>query len=301
MFFALFCLIASAWAATLPGLPLDFEMGPEGRWLLPAELPKAFQDAGVQPGWALSAVDGHRFDDPTATAKRVASGPARLIQLHFATPEGEVVVQVPRAPLISVDEIGLLPAPPDASLVGMRWEQGGGGQPLLVTQEGAAFLLDPATGGWSAARPSGLSADLPDVFWALANVPWAITRDGRLQLVDPDVARVDLKGAVRLRSFQGASAEHLVLPSADGLLVMRVSFPVGTAELPLCAPDFPETCLVAGRQIARDLRGVRGARKRPNACWVWPARAASTGPAWRPSRWKTPIWPTAPSLVSNAM
>ena len=106
----LFALLPFTLAATLPGISLPFDVDATGQWVLPAELPAALTAAGVQPGWALQAVDGLKLGtDPQAAQRIVAAGPARAVRLHFGTPTGETIVVVQRSPLVVVEELGLLP------------------------------------------------------------------------------------------------------------------------------------------------------------------------------------------------
>ncbi|RME20641.1 MAG: sel1 repeat family protein, partial [Deltaproteobacteria bacterium] len=86
LFLALSTLLSAARAASLPGVPLPFHVDAEGHWVLGADLPPAFAEAGVQPGWILLEVDGMSLDDAVAVQRLVATGPARDLRLGFAAP-----------------------------------------------------------------------------------------------------------------------------------------------------------------------------------------------------------------------
>ena len=254
----------SAPGATLPGVPLPFEVNAEGGWILPAELPPAFAAAGVKPGWQLATVDGLKLAEagPLAAQQLVASGQARPVRLSFLAPEGEVVVVVPRVPLVVVEEIGLLPWPEGFKAEGAAWRAGGDGAPLLLDAEGGRWSLEEATGaqqriaapgGGSAKDSAGDSYNVPEVWWSLAAAGWAVTAPDAVLTGDRAWATGALSGAARLRSFQGRAGDHLAIPQADGLRILAVNWPQGTPALPFCSPEVPETCLVAGRQIVSQL------------------------------------------------
>ena len=113
-----------AHAAELPGVAIPFDVGPAGQWTLPAELPAHLAQAGVQPGWGLTAIDGVKFTSELAAQQQVGRGPARPVQLHFATPEGETVLVVNRGPLIQLEEVGLLPWPEGFAAARHSWVLG---------------------------------------------------------------------------------------------------------------------------------------------------------------------------------
>ena len=295
-------LLATAAAATLPGLPLTFEVDDQGRWVLPQALPPDFVAAGVEPGWVLSAVDGHPFDSPRAIRRMVARGPARLVQLHFDTavaeeedpeaepgdvegegerleadlppaaapppaPALEVVVQVPRAPFVHADEVGLLPWPEGFAPPATGWRMSREGQPLAVDSARAVWGLDPTTGGWTphaepAGQPDTSELSIPKLWWSLSSDRWAIVGDNqRLRVASPEEAEADFAGAVRIASFQGNRVEHLVVPEPDGVALFSVGFPRGTGTLPACQPAVPETCLVAGRRVLEAFGDLEGAKE----------------------------------------
>jgi TPR repeat protein len=256
------CINVSA-AADLPGVPLSFEVDSTGKWLLPADLPAQFAQAGVKPGWALTAVDGVRFDDPKAARRRVALGPARLVQLSFDTPEGETVLQVQRGDFVQLEELGILQWPKGFTAGASSWLDPGTGSPWLVDGAGAIWALDTATGGWSAvangsgaAKPRGI----PDVWFTLSSAPWVMSRPDEVTISDATGMRTTMSHAARIRRLQGRTGDHLVVPEPDGLEVLAVTWPRGTPELPECVPSVPETCLVAGRQIAAELIGRPGGK-----------------------------------------
>jgi TPR repeat protein len=255
-------LLSSALGAGLPGLPLNFDLDAEDRWVLPEALPAEFASAGVQPGWVLIAVDGQVFDDPAAARAQVASGPARLVQLTFETDEGDVVVQVQRAPFAHATEVGLLPWPDGFSAPAVRWHRTDQGQPQAVDASSVAWSLDPTTGAWvRAGEPTdpAAAAGVSPVWWALSTADWVISGEDGVRVVAPDRAAKRFGEAARVRAFQGESVEHLLVPETGGLAVWSVERPRGTRGLPDCVPSLPETCLVAGRAVVAELSDLPGA------------------------------------------
>jgi hypothetical protein len=80
---ALVLSLSTAHAAELPGVPLPFSAQPDGTWVTADDLPPAFVDAGVEPAWTLTRVEGRKLDDLDAVRRAVAEGPARTIQVQF--------------------------------------------------------------------------------------------------------------------------------------------------------------------------------------------------------------------------
>lgn len=265
---ALLALSLGAEAASLPGVALPFEVAPTGAWVLPSELPAAFASAGVQAGWTLTAVDGLKIaGDPLAAQRIVAAGPARSVRLHFDTPEGETILVVPRGPLVVVEEVGRLPWP--EGLEGAAgWTAAGDGRPRLQgtgsgKDKGQPWVFDPATGAITRAAASaakGQELRIPEVWWSLSDAPWAVLTAATVEGGDRAWVRAELNGAARLSRFQGQAGDHLAIPEADGLHVYTVTWPAGAPELPVCVPEVPETCLVAGRQIAAQLLDKEGGK-----------------------------------------
>ncbi len=253
----------AAAAGPLPGVDLPMRADESGRLVLDSPLPEAFVAAGVAPGWALLAVEGQKVTDAAAAARQAGAGPARPLQLLFSTPQGETVLVVQRAPLVQVDEIGLLPWPEGYRPGSGPWQVAVDGRPLLPAEDGGPWALDLRTGALTPAPGAqGQDAPLPAVFWALTDAAWLrSSADGAPTVSDGAGFRQALGAATRVRSFQGRGGDHLLLPTAEGLEVLAVSFPAGTPELPLCSPEVPETCLVAGRQIAAELSGRPGGRE----------------------------------------
>ena len=253
-------LLGAAHAAELPGLPIDFDTDDAGQWVLPAELPAGFAEAGVQPGWPLTAVEGHKLDDLEAIRRMVAAGPARPVQLHFDTEEGETVVVVPRAPLVRVEDLGLLAWPVGFKRGSVSWLDAPDGFPLLRDASGNAWQLDPATGAQTDVNAPGETqpGEIPQVWWSLSERDWVLQRADSLTETDAAGARQALAGAWRIRGFQGSPGDHLLVPGPEGLEVLSVTWPRDTPELPVCVPDLPESCLVSGRQVAASLTGRAG-------------------------------------------
>jgi TPR repeat protein len=252
----LWTLLVAA-AATLPGITLSFDTTPEGAWVLPQELPPAFVAAGVQPGWTLEAVDGLKLaDNPLAAQALVAVGQARPVRLEFAVPGGEgVVVVVPRSPLVVVEEVGILSWPSGVA----SWRAGADGEPVLKDASGGFWSLDMATGAQKPAeKRESLPAAIPEVWWNLSPVGWVLVGAEQVQTREGWWAREQLQGAIRLTSFQGKSGDYLALPTEAGLKILSVGWPLGTPVLPVCSRDVPESCLVAGREVAGHLLDRKG-------------------------------------------
>ena len=271
-------------AASLPGVPLPFEAGEDGRWVLSPELPQAYVDAGASPGWILEQVDGVPFLAPLEVQRMVATGPARNVRLLFQVPAPppaavpdsgrkkkgapelpppapeEVLLVVPRSELVRVETLGLVPWPEAFAVPAGTLVTDARGRPAIPDRAGAMWLLDPASGGLVPATGVEVEAPvIPDLFWSLSDAMWVIDRVESLDAGDAAFAHDTLTGAARLRSFQGRVGDHLVLPATDGLLVLTVGWPSGTPQLPTCSRTLPEGCLTAGQQILADLADRKGA------------------------------------------
>lgn len=257
-------MMLQAQAASLPGLPLVFEANPTGQWVTAAEQPATVQAAGIQPGWVLSAVDGQPFADALATQRRVAQGPARQVQLQFSTgaPEGDALVLVDRLPLVHVEQLGILPWPEGFTAPAGDWQLSWGGLPALVDAQKVTWVLEPGTGALRRQESGSLlPGGLPELFWHAAAAGWAIDRSDGLVAADAAAAREVLGKGTLLRTFQGLSAEHLLLAGADGIEILVVTWPGGTPELPLCSPRVPEGCLASGLRVLTEFEGKVGARE----------------------------------------
>ena len=255
--------LAPAAAADLPGVPLSFDVTAEGRWVLPQDLPARFSEAGVQPGWPLVAVDGLSMDLPDAVRRRVADGPARAIQLEFDTDEGEVVVVVRRSPLVRIEEVGLLPWPAGYAVGTVDWYLDRSGKPRLMDGAGSQWMFDPRSGAQTPLPKDTPEAELrgiPGVWWELSDADWALVRGESVEVRQRDALRQRFTEAARVTSFQGGAGDHLLLPTHEGLEVYSVGWPGGVPGLPECTPEVPETCLVAGREVAATLLDRRGGR-----------------------------------------
>jgi TPR repeat protein len=257
----LLSLLPEAAAARLPGVQLDFDVKDGKTWALGPELPPAYAQAGVQPGWTLRKVDGVPFD-PLTTPRAVAAGPARKVQLELATPQGDTVLVVPRLPLVQVEAVGLLPWPSGAADSTLRLDEAGGVWALDATR--AARRLDLASGALKdGALPTGAAEPaIPALWFGLVEAPWAVLPDPATGAAPQELrgaeAQARFAGAARVSSFQGQAGEHLLHPTPEGLEVWVVSFPRGAPTLPGCAPAEPEACLVAGRAVSAQLRHLPG-------------------------------------------
>jgi uncharacterized protein len=259
---AFIALSLSASAASLPGVALDFAVDEQGRWATPQNLPDAFAQAGVQPGWTLSAVDGQVVGaDPRLAQQAALAGPSRPLRLHFATPQGETIVVVQRAPLVVVEQVGVLPWPQGFAAPAGTWT-GSPDAPRLSDASGTSWQLDPATGAQTRAQVAATAAveQVPEVWWALSDAQWVLVDDRQITTLDASGAARRLGGAARLSRFQTQSGDHLAVPGPSGLDIWSVGWPPGTPDLPRCDRAVPESCLVAGRQIAATLLDRPGGR-----------------------------------------
>ncbi|NOY25408.1 MAG: sel1 repeat family protein, partial [Oligoflexia bacterium] len=275
----LLSISSRASAATLPGLPLVFDTDGHGTWTLAEDQPESVLQAGCQPGWVLTAVDGRPVDDGLALQRRVAAGPARSIQLQFNTgttdqaagqdkpaePEplvSDVIVVVPRAPLVVVAQIGIVPWPTDFVPPAGPWQQNFGGTPALVDASGVSWLVNLNTGGLERVDAPELSPQqVPGLFWVLSDATWVIERSDAVTSGDSAWAAQVMAGATRVQIYQGRAADHLLVPMDQGLEVLEVQWPLGTPQLPTCTALVPETCLASGKQILAQLDGRPGARE----------------------------------------
>ena len=259
----LFALLPFTLAATLPGISLPFDVDATGQWVLPAELPAALTAAGVQPGWALQAVDGLKLGtDPQAAQRIVAAGPARAVRLHFGTPTGETIVVVQRSPLVVVEELGLLPWSEWFAKDKYAWATTEEGTPVVVDGQGDGWVLDP-TMATQLKIPSPKTAPLkiPDLWWSLTDATWVLLAPSGILTGDRAWAEGQFLSAARFLNFKDQAGDHLALPTADGLRMLAVRWPDGTPSLPVCDPGVPETCLVAGREIVQSLLDRPGGKE----------------------------------------
>ena len=233
----LFALLHStpASAATLPGIALEFDVLEADRWVLPEDLPALFLDVGALPGWELTAIDGRAFTDGVSAQRQVLTGPGREVQLHFltppedgaapvdgSTPSEETILIVPRAELILVSELGLLPWP-EGFVPGVgTWLSSSGAEPLLLDAAETNWVFDPATGALTPFSGSAWGErSVPEVWWSLSGVElWAVDRSQGLEAGGVEWAREQFGSAVRVMSFQGRSGDHLVLAGDEGLQVL---------------------------------------------------------------------------------
>ena len=284
-------LLATAAAATLPGLPLTFEVDDQGRWVLPQALPPDFVAAGVEPGWVLSAVDGHPSTRPAPSGGWSHAGrPAGAAPLRHrrrrdiqkrspGTGRSRGAPEAPaggRATPVSARGGGAGPARPSSTPTracrrpeGLRRPRRGGGcrgrgSPSRSIRRAPSGPRPHHRRGPHAepAAAGHLGAVHPKLWWSLSSDRWAIGGENqRLRVASPEEAEADFAGAVRIASFQGNRVEHLVVPEPDGVALFSVGFPRGTGTLPACQPAVPETCLVAGRHVLEAFGGLEGAQE----------------------------------------
>lgn len=268
-------LVGTAAAERLPGIPLSFDVAEDGAWSLADSLPPEFVEAGVEPGWVLTAVDGRAFQDATTIQRLVASGPSRDIQLLFEIPPlpsaeeeeepadaveeepaapAETILIVPRAPLVRVEQVGLLPWPEGFARAEAGWEESPRGEPVLWGRDKKPWILDVETGAQtqSSIDPVG-DRGVPEVFWALNGAQWILDSGDDIVVGDAAYVKEALSGATRVRRFQDQIRDHLIVPETYGLRVWSVDWPRFTPVLPTCVPEVPETCLTSGRQIQAEL------------------------------------------------
>ena len=260
---------APAHAGDLPGVPLVFDEDPRKGWVLGADLPPAFVEAGVQPGWVLEAVEGQalqKLERPEDARLSVARGPARPVQLGFRTAGGEVVVEVQRAPLVQAESIGVLPWPAGYTPAEGydTWKVQRDGTLVRVDAAFKAWAFDPSTGAQTAVTVDADALPSPTIapiFWSLAAADWAIIGPEGVAVTPAAHVGARFAQAVRVDHFQSARGDHLVVPTPEGLEVFAITRPRGTPTLPACTAAVPETCLVAGREIAATLLDRDGGRQ----------------------------------------
>ncbi len=267
-------LAVAAQAASLPGIPLQFDVDAAGVWALGAELPPEFLAAGAAPGWVLTAVDDLALTDIAAVQRVVASGPSRDVRLRFQVPAPpptkkgakpeppvETILVVRRADIVRVELLGLLPWPTDFPAPAGAFTFDLDGVPVVTDSKGGAWRLDVATGGMSTTAAVGPTpAAPPSVFWALSDAPWVVDGVDELVTTPADAVASVFPGVARVRSFQGKSGDHLLRVSADGVEVLTVTWPAGVPSLPTCQPSVAESCLTSGREIMATLESRPGAR-----------------------------------------
>ncbi len=278
-----FILLAfAARAAELPGVAIPFETGADGRWVLPEALPPELAEAGAKPGWILSAIDGEPIGDPLAAQRRVASGPARNVRLHFvdATPaapaEGaaaappaepapvqtETVLVLRRAPLVHAEHVVTVPLPDGFAAPPGTWQEDWSGDAILPDAGGVPWAVDAATGTIGPANAGKREVRVvPDLYWTLSDARWVIDRPDGLTLGDSAWARSELDRSTRLGGWMDVSGEYLAVQRADGLDVFALEWPRGTADLPVCIASVPETCLASGLEVLADLGDRPGGRE----------------------------------------
>ena len=258
----------AAEAGRLPGVDLTFEEGEEaGTWTLGADMPAAFSEAGVEPGWVLRRVDGISTTQMDAIQRTVAEGPTRTVQLEFDTPEGETVLVVERAPMVRLSGLGVLPWPgefvPGSGTFGVAPD----GHARITDRGGVWWDFDPATGALvvaDAQHDRDLAPGVSPVWWHLSDAHWALIAETGVRTGDLDWAKEEAGAGLWLQSFQGAAFEHFLVPEEDGIGVYAVTHPRGTPRLPTCDVSVPESCLVAGREIRDTLLERPGGREAAN-------------------------------------
>ncbi len=249
----------------LAGVDLEFAVGAGGEgWTLAEPLPEAFVAAGVQPGWRLLAVDGIRMEKADAVQRSVARGPARTVQLEFATPDGETVLVVERAPLVRLDNIGVIPWPGEFLPGDGAFRRAADNHGRIADRGGVWWDFDPKTGALVVAdvqHDRDLGDGVSPVWWHLSDAHWSISGETSVRTGDLKWAQSEAGAGLWLESFQGAAFEHFLLPEKDGIGVYAVTHPRGTPRLPTCNATVPESCLVAGREIRDTLLDRPGGRE----------------------------------------
>ena len=250
-------------AANLPGLSLPFDSDGSS-WVLAEDLPQELLDGGVEPGWALTAVDDLTFDDPLAVQRSIAQGPARDVRLRFKIPgarrgQDETIIVARRTPLVQAEQIEVLPWPDDFPGATNLWRSDLSGWPAAVDGQNRAWVIDPTSGEIRQTDRAGDPIALSSLFWELSSATWATLRPDSVEWGTRDAARTELARAARVSEWRGAVGSHLILQTAAGIEVFAVDFPRGTPSLPSCSPRVPETCLASGKQILAQLGDRAGA------------------------------------------
>jgi len=253
--------VGLAHALTLPGLSdVPLTEADDGSLVLSEELPELLANAGVEPGWKLVAVDDLLLaDGREAVLATIGRGPARDLRLRFELPDGsETLIVGRRSPLVHLSSVGELPWPqgfasPPGGLV-----EGPRGEVSVADAEGHAWAVQPE--GLVDLGNAGEALTLPPLFWEVSTAPWVID-DGSAEWGPESWAKEQLSGAVRLGAYGDDAGEHLVRVVEGGIEVLAVDFPRGTARVPTCTPNVPETCLASGRQILAELSRLDGAKE----------------------------------------
>ena len=265
-------LMGATWLSTahaaepgrLPGVSLSFDVQADsGVWTLGEALPDAFVEAGVQPGWSLTAVDGISVQSMTLVQRSVAEGPARTVQLEFDTPDGETVLVVERSAMVRLSSLGVVPWPVEFVPGDGAFRQARDGHGRIKDRGGVWWDFDPVTGALVVSEVQherALGPGVSPVWWHLSDAQWAIIGEDSVRTGDQGWAMEHAARGLWLEAFQGASFEHILLPEADGIGVYAVTHPRGTPRLPTCDAAVPESCLVSGRAIRDRLLDRPGGR-----------------------------------------
>ncbi len=253
-------LVAFAHALTLPGLPgVPLADGDGGALVLADALPELLTQAGVEPGWELVAVDDLLLaDGREAVLSTVARGPSRDLRLRFKLPDGvETLIVGRRQPLVLVTPAATLAWPQGFATPAGAMVEGPRGEVAVADANGRAWAVDGDV--LVEVGDAGEPLALPPLFWEVSRSAWTID-DGSVDWGSESWAKEQLAGAVRLGPFGDDAGEHLARAGSRGLEVLSVDLPRGTARLPTCSPNVPETCLSSGRQILAELARLDGAK-----------------------------------------
>ena len=172
----------------LPGVDLSFEVQPEsGAWALGQDLPPAFVEAGVEPGWTLTAVDGIAVRQMPRIQRTIAEGPARTVQLEFDTPDGETVLVVERAAMVRLSNLGVVPWPAEFAPGDGVFRRAEDGHGRIADQGGVWWDFDPSTGALVVSEVQNdrtLGPGVSPVWWHLSDSHWALIGEGTVRTGD---------------------------------------------------------------------------------------------------------------------
>ncbi len=252
--------LALAHALTLPGLPDVPLAEKDGTLVMGDDIPDPLRGAGVEPGWVLVAVDDLLLADGRQQVLSViARGPARDLRLRFQLPDGsETLIVGRRQSLVRVAPTATLPWPDGFAAPAGGMVEGPRGQVSVADANGRAWAV--SDGALVEVGAAGKPLELSPLFWQLTSAPWVFD-DGVVDWGPESWARDRLVGAVRLGPYGDDASDHLVRPTATGIEVLNVDPPRGTARVPSCSPNVPETCLASGRQILAELHRLDGAKE----------------------------------------
>ena len=264
----LLILALAAAAASLPGIPIDFD---DSGWRvaktynIPGDPPPAGPKEDpkvILAGWTLTGVDGRKFE--ASAARKIADGPPRPVGLSFTDAKGAVHNRVVvRHELVRASVAGTIPFPDGFAQPVKGWSRLDAQTAILFDSAGHGFTFDTKGAALVPVQVEGELGDAPlsPIFWRLSDATWVVDRGSGFEMGDAAWAATRFQDAARLGKFEGVSGDMLVVPGDKQLDVYRITWPAGTPSLPTCSRLVPETCLVSGRSALADLGDREGVKE----------------------------------------